>query len=81
MKKIKLNKYEKKTFRDMLVLIPMVVLIVIMSRGIPDGTLRYQLPDSNIPEKAIALTFDDGPSGYTEDLLDGLNVMRKHHFL
>ena len=72
MKKIKLNKYEKKTFRDMLVLIPMVVLIVIMSRGIPDGTLRYQLPDSNIPEKAIALTFDDGPSGYTEDLLDGL---------
>ena len=43
-----------------------------MSRGIPDGTLRYQLPDSNIPEKAIALTFDDGPSGYTEELLDGL---------
>lgn len=72
MKKIKLNKYEKKTFRDMLVLIPMVALIVIMSRCIPDGTLRYQLPDSNISEKAIALTFDDGPSGYTEELLDGL---------
>ena len=72
MKKIKLNKYEKKTFRDMLVLIPMVALIVIMSRCIPDGTLRYQLPDSNVGEKAIALTFDDGPTGYTEELLDGL---------
>ena len=72
MKKIKLNKYEKKTFRDLLVLIPLIVLITIMSRSIPDGTLRYQLPESNIGKKAIALTFDDGPSGYTEELLDGL---------
>ena len=72
MKKIKLNKYEKKTFRDMLVLLPLLLLIVVMSRSIPDGTLRYQLPENNVGEKAIALTFDDGPGGCTQELLDGL---------
>lgn len=72
MKKIKLNKYEKQTFRDLLILIPLIILVIVMSRSIPDGTLRYQLPASNVGEKAIALTFDDGPGEYTEELLDGL---------
>lgn len=76
MKKIKLNKYEKQTFRDLLVLIPLIALIIIMSRSIPDGTLRYQLPDSDVGEKAIALTFDDGPGDYTEELLDGLKLYK-----
>ena len=74
MKKIKLNKYEKQTFRDLLVLLPMILTILILSRSIPDGTLRYVLPAKNIGEKAIALTFDDGPSDYTEELLDGLKM-------
>lgn len=74
MKKIRLNKYEKMTFRDLLFLIPMIMAIIILSRSIPDGTLRYQLPASNVGEKAIALTFGDGPSDYTEELLDGLKT-------
>ena len=42
-----------------------------MSRCIPDGTLRYQLPASDVGEKAIALTFDDGPvPGITDKILD-----------
>lgn len=74
MKKIKLNKYEKQTFRDLLVLLPMIMAILILSRSIPDGTLRYIIPVNNVGEKAIALTFDDGPSDYTEELLDGLKM-------
>ena len=74
MKKIKLNKYEKQTFRDLLVLLPMIMAILILSRCIPDGTLRYIIPVDNVGEKVIALTFDDGPSDYTEELLDGLKM-------
>lgn len=69
---MKLNKYEKQTFRDLLVLLPLIMVIVILSRCIPDGTYRLVMPETTVGEKAIALTFDDGPSGYTEELLDGL---------
>ena len=72
MKKIKLNKYEKQTFRDLLILLPMIMAIIILSRSIPDNILRDTIPVTNVSEKAIALTFDDGPSDYTEELLDGL---------
>lgn len=48
------------------------VILIIMSRCIPDGTTRLNIGKSHVGEKAIALTFDDGPGGYTEMLLDGL---------
>lgn len=40
----------------------------------------YSAPLSSA-QKAIALTFDDGPGEYTEKLLDGLKKkMQKRHF-
>ena len=57
------------------ILVAIVVLLVtlsVLSRSLPDGTARLNVGDSGIGEKAIALTFDDGPGGYTEKLLDGL---------
>lgn len=53
-------------------IIPFVLVLLILSRSIPDGTLRLDIGNSGIGEKAIALTFDDGPSDYTTALLDGL---------
>lgn len=55
------------------VVLAFVFLLTVMSRCIPAGTTRLNIGKSNIGEKAIALTFDDGPSDYTEQLLDGLN--------
>lgn len=51
----------------------LVLALTILSRSLPDGTRRLNVGASGIGEKAIALTFDDGPSGKTEKLLDGLN--------
>lgn len=67
----------KKSFRiaeEFLVIIPFLLILTILSRTIPDGTVRLNIGESGIGEKAIALTFDDGPSGYTEQLLDGLEM-------
>lgn len=61
-----------KLIEDILVIIPFVLVLCILSRCIPDGAVRLNIGESGIGEKAIALTFDDGPSDYTEALLDGL---------
>ena len=67
----------KKNYRiaeQILVIIPFLLILTILSRTIPDGTIRLNIGESGIGEKAIALTFDDGPSDYTEELLDGLEM-------
>lgn len=67
----------KKNYRiaeQILVIIPFLLILTIISRTIPDGTIRLNIGTSNIGEKAIAFTFDDGPSGFTEELLDGLEL-------
>ena len=67
----------KKNYRiaeQILVIIPFILILTILSRTIPDGTIRLNIGESGIGEKAIALTFDDGPSDYTEELLDGLQM-------
>lgn len=56
-----------------LVIVPFLLILTILSRTIPDGVIRLNIGESGIGEKAIALTFDDGPSDYTEELLDGLD--------
>ena len=53
-------------------MIALILALTILSRALPDGTMRLSVGDSGIGEKAIALTFDDGPCGNTEELLDGL---------
>ncbi|MBE6799967.1 MAG: peptidoglycan N-acetylglucosamine deacetylase [Ruminococcaceae bacterium] len=63
-----------KTAENFLIIIPFLLVLIIISRTIPDGTIRLNIGESGIGEKAIALTFDDGPSGYTEELLDGLEL-------
>ena len=69
----KLNKKRSvKIVENALTVIPFLLVLAILSRTIPDGTIRLNIGDSGIGEKAVALTFDDGPSGYTEELLDGL---------
>ena len=67
---------KKKKFFEVefvVLVVALSVILVIMSRCIPDGTTRLNIGKSHVGEKAIALTFDDGPSGHTEMLLDGLN--------
>ncbi len=61
---------------NILIVIPFLIILAILSRTIPDGTVRLNIGESRIGEKAIALTFDDGPSGYTEELLDGLGLYK-----
>lgn len=63
-----------KIFEDVLIIIPFILVLCILSRCIPDGTVRLNIGESGIGEKAIALTFDDGPSNYTAELLDGLEL-------
>ena len=73
MKKLRM----KKNFRiaeQILVIVPFLIILALLSRTIPDGTIRLNLGASGIGEKAIAFTFDDGPSDYTEELLDGLGM-------
>ena len=52
--------------------VPIILAITLLWRSVPDGVYRLDLGQSELGEKAIALTFDDGPSGHTERLLDGL---------
>ncbi len=60
--------------REFVVLVvALVFILTVMSRCIPDGTTRLNIGKSDVGEKAIALTFDDGPGGHTEKLLDGLS--------
>ena len=66
------KKTMNRIVEDFLIIIPFVLVLCILSRCIPDGTIRLNIGESGIGEKAIALTFDDGPSGFTEELLDGL---------
>ena len=69
-------KKKKKRIIDrefVVLVVAFVFILTAMSRCIPDGTTRLNIGKSNVGEKAIALTFDDGPSGYTEKLLDGLS--------
>lgn len=61
-----------KLATEVLVIIPIIISMLVVSRCLPDGSVRLNIGTSGIGEKAIALTFDDGPSGYTEELLDGL---------
>lgn len=55
-----------------------VVLVLLMASGIERYQNRFSSVNQNIDTQLdqhiprIALTFDDGPSCYTEDLLDGL---------
>ncbi len=71
-----MKKTNKKKFikisENILIIVPFLLVLAILSRTIPDGTIRLNIGESGISEKAIALTFDDGPSDYTEELLDGL---------
>ena len=67
------KKRMNKMLEDILIIIPFVLILCILSRCLPDGTIRLNIGESGISEKAIALTFDDGPSDYTEMLLDGLD--------
>lgn len=73
MKKLRMKK-KYRIAEQILVMIPFVLILTILSRTIPDGTIRLNIGESGIGEKAIALTFDDGPSDYTEELLDGLEM-------
>ena len=62
----------------MLVIIPLIIAMLIVSRCLPDGSVRLDIGSSGVGEKAIALTFDDGPCGNTEELLDGLKELGAH---
>ncbi len=53
--------------------IPLFIVLCLLSRLVPDGTVRLNLGKSGVGEKAIAITFDDGPTQYTDKLLDGLS--------
>lgn len=68
-------KKKKRRFlsRDVVfVVVAIVVLLALVSRGIPDGIARLNLGKSNVGEKAIALTFDGCAGEYTKKLIDGL---------
>lgn len=69
MKKIKISKSKRNFF---VAVVPFVLALVLLSRSIPDGTVRLNIGNSGVGEKVIALTFDDGPGDYTQTLLDGL---------
>ena len=73
-KRKKRKKLIRKTIRLFCLFLPSAIVLLMLSRAIPMNTTRLNLGKSNIGEKAVALTFDDGPSNYTEELLDGLAV-------
>lgn len=70
-KKKKINK--KRIYRFFAMVLPLCMLLAVLSRVIPDDSFRLDLSESSVGEKAIALTFDDGPTEYTAALLDGLS--------
>ncbi|MBR2877361.1 MAG: polysaccharide deacetylase family protein [Clostridia bacterium] len=71
----KKNKKQLEILRDLLTIIPMIIVLAIISRTLPAGDYRLEI-ESDVGEKAIALTFSDGPGEYTEALLDGLKENR-----
>ncbi|MBR4286164.1 MAG: polysaccharide deacetylase family protein [Clostridia bacterium] len=50
----------------------LLIALVLVSRGIPDGVARLNLGKSNVGEKAIALTFEGETGKYTKKLIDSL---------
>lgn len=73
--KKRIKKKKIKFFSEITVIIPLIIAMAILSRTLPDGDLRLDVGKSRVGEKAIALTFDDGPGGCTEELLDGLKEL------
>lgn len=72
-KLMKKKRITKSRRNFIIAVIPFVLVLAVLSRSIPDGVVRLDIGSSGVGEKAIALTFDDGPGDYTEALLDGLN--------
>lgn len=54
------------------IVISILIVLVIVSRGIPDGVSRLNLGTSPVGEKAIALTFEGTTGKYTKKLIDSL---------
>ncbi len=52
--------------------VSLLIALVVVSRGIPDGVARLNLGKSNVGEKAIALTFEGETGKYTKQLIDSL---------
>ncbi len=52
--------------------VSILIVLVIVSRGIPDGAARLNLGESSVGEKAIALTFEGTTGKYTKTLIDAL---------
>lgn len=62
-------------------IIMIVIAFIISSYIFTPFQKNYSIEVQNPNRKMIALTFDDGPSDYTQTLLDGLNQKeRKQHF-
>lgn len=69
---MKKKKKEKISPHIFVAIIGLLLILAVLSRSLPDGTRRLNVGVSGVGEKAIALTFDDGPAGHTEKLLEGL---------
>ncbi len=68
-------KKKKRPFigRDIVfAIVSILIVLVIVSRGIPDGVTRLNLGKSSVGEKAIALTFEGSTGKYTKKLIDAL---------
>ncbi len=68
-------KKKKRPFIDrdiIFVVVSILIVLVIVSRGIPDGSKRLNLGKSVVGEKAIALTFEGSTGQYTKKLIDAL---------
>ncbi len=71
--KIHLSKPHIKIIKIISVFLVISIISLYISRLIPSNKQGVNLGESGIGEKAIAITFDDGPGKYTEKLLDGLS--------
>ena len=67
------KKRTKRFLRYFIVVFPLILCMTLITRTLPDGVVRLYIGESGIGEKAIAFTFEDGPTVYTEQLLDGLD--------
>ena len=66
------NSQKRQLLELLFACVPIILAILLLWRSIPDGIYHLEAEEDAVGEKAIALTFDDGPSDYTEELLDGL---------
>lgn len=66
------NKNKKKILTAFCTVIVFILLSECVIRVVPFNAERLSFGEKSVGEKAIALTFDDGPGGHTERLLDGL---------